>query len=140
MTLVGTRLLQIEIDGTEYSAVVSNCTIEAAAADSDFTPFKVAKEGGAKDFVLKFTAGQDLAADSLWSIMWLQAGTEVPVSVLPYGNAVPSAAEPHMEGTVIVTIPDGVILGSEANASATAVATWEAEWKYKVKPALKLTA
>lgn len=136
MANLGTRQLKIEIDGTEYWTVVSNCTIEAADGDSDFVPFADAATGGAKDFILKFTAAQDLATGSLWRLMWDQAGTEVPVTVMPYGNAAPSAAEGHMTGTVVVSIPDGAILGGEANASATAVFTWEAEWKYKAKPVL----
>ena len=140
MARLGTRQLKIEIDGTEYWTEVSNCTIESADADSDFTPFSEAATGGSKDYILKFTAAQDLATASLWRLMWDQAGATVPVSVMPYGNAVASATEGHFEGEVVVTIPDGAIVGGEANSSATAVFTWEAEWKFKAKPVLKLTA
>lgn len=136
MANLGTRQLKIEIDGTEYWTVVSNCTIEAAEGDADFVPFADASAGGSKDFTLKFTAAQDLAAGSLWRLMWDQAGTEVPVTVMPYGNATPTATEGHMTGTVVVSIPDGVILGGESNKSATAVMTWEAEWPYRAKPVL----
>ena len=134
MAAIGTRKLKIEVDGTEYTAVVSNCRITTAESDSDFVSFADAAAGGARDYSLAITLAQDAAASSLWTKIWDEAGTDVPVTVMPYGNATPTVTEPHFEGTVTIQEPDGDLLGGEANSSTTARMTVEVEWPFTAKP------
>lgn len=134
MTAIGTRFLKIEIDGTEYTDQVSNVRITSAEAESDFITFEEAAAGGARDYALVITLAQDAATGSLWSEIFDNAGTDVPYTVMPYGNAVASAGQPHFEGTATITEPDGDLLGGEANRSNTAKMTIEVTWPCTGKP------
>jgi len=125
MAQIGTRKLKVEVDGTEYTADVSNCRFTSAAGDSDFTPFSAAAAGGSRKYQLVGTAAQDAVADSFWDIVYSQAGADIPVTLMPYGNAVPSATEPHFTSTITVSEPDGDFLGGEANSSTTAKFTFD---------------
>ncbi len=134
MARIGTRKLKLEVDGTEHTAQVSNVRIVSGESESDFTSFADAAAGGARDYRLAITLTQDAAATSLWNEIWASSGTDVPVTVMPYGNAVATVGEPHFEGTVTIKEPDGDLLGGEANASNTAVFTVEVEWPFLAKP------
>lgn len=139
-TPLGTRSLKIKIGTTEYNADISNCSIESAAADSDFTSFAQAASGGAREYSLKFTATQDPAdTTSVWSKVFTAAGSTVAVVLNPYGGETLSAGNPAFSGNVIVTEPDGTLLGGEANASATAKFTIDLVWKFTAKPTLTVT-
>lgn len=140
-TPLGTRSLKIEIEDKEYTSDISSCTIDTASGSSDFTSFEDARNGGAREYTLKFKATQDPAdPDSIWNMIWDLAGEDAQVTINPYGGAAPSAANPQFVGTVVITEPDGTILGGEANASTTAKFTMDVAWKFKAKPAKKITA
>lgn len=140
LTPLGTRSLKMTVDGVDYTADVSKVVIKSAAADSDFVSFAQAAAGGSREYSLAFTATQDPAdATSVWNIMWDLAGTEVDVEVLPYGGAVISATNPAFTGTVVVSEPDGDLLGGEADASTTARMTIDLEWKFTAKPVKDVT-
>lgn len=134
MAAIGTRKFKLEVDGTEHTAEVSNVRVTSGASDSDFTSFADAAAGGARDYNLVITMTQDAAASTLWSSIWSDVGTDVPVTLMPYGNAVPSATEPHYEATATIQEPDGDILGGEANTSKTAKMTVEVTWPLDGKP------
>lgn len=134
MAAIGTRKMKIEVDGTEHTAEVSNVRVTSGASDSDFTSFADAASGGARDYNLVITMTQDAAASTLWSLIWDSVGTDVPVTLMPYGNAVPSVGEPHYTATATITEPDGDILGGEANTSKTAKMTVEVTWALDAKP------
>jgi len=119
---LGTRLLKLEIDAVERSAEVSNARITSGESDSDFLTFA------------DFTAAQDAVAATLWDLIWTGAGDEVDGTFIPYGNAVPSATQPHYEFTAVVSEPNGDLLGGEANTSVTARFTIDCEWKLTGKP------
>lgn len=135
MAALGTRLLKVKIGATEYTAEVSVCEIQSAAADSDFTSFADAASGGAREYRLRLVLKQDLAASSLWRLIWASAGTTVAAKVNPYGNATATATEPHYTGNVTITEPDGVLIGGEANSSTSARMTVEVAWVFEAKPA-----
>lgn len=139
MSGIGTRKLKIEIDGTERTAEVSVAKVTAAESDSDFITFEEAASGGARDYKLEITAVQDAETTSLWSEVWDNAGDTVPVVVMPYGNAVPSATEPHFEMNAVISEPDGDLLGGEADKSTSARMTIEVAWDLEGKPT-KVTA
>lgn len=136
MAQIGTRKLKIEVDGTDYTVDVSNARFTSAEGDSDFLTFAQAAEGGSREYRLVGTAAQDLAANTLHRIMWDNAGDEVEVTLMPYGNATPSTAEPHVTATCVVAEPDGDLVGGEANASPSARMTVELSWVTTAKPQL----
>jgi len=141
MAAIGTRKLKIQV-GTppvEYNMDVSRAEVTSGETDSDFVSFADAAAGGGRDYALEFTAVQDATTGSLWDEVWTNAGTEVPVVLVPYGNDVATPTEPHFEMTAIISEPDGTLLGGEADASATAKFTVECEWKLTDKP-LRVTA
>lgn len=134
MTALGTRLLTLTIGGDDYTAQVSNCRITTGEADSDFVSFADAAAGGGREYKLAFTAVQDPEADTIWDLVWTQAGSTVAAVIKPNGGTTASATQPHFTGNVVITEPDGDLLGGEANASTTSKFTFEAEWSYTAKP------
>lgn len=134
MAALGTRALTVSIGGTDRTAQVSNCRIISGASDSDFTTFADAAAGGAREYRLAFTAVQDPATESLWDLLWASAGTTTAVIVKPAGGTTASPTQPHFTGNVVITEPDGDLLGGEANSSATARFTFECEWVFTAKP------
>lgn len=125
MAHIGTRKLKFELDGDEYTADVSNLRFTSAESDSDFTSFEDAASGGARDYQLEGTAAQDAEAASFWDVFFSQGGADLDVTVMPYGNAVPSATQPHFTSTVTIKEPDGDFLGGEANASTSSKFTFD---------------
>lgn len=134
MAAIGTRKLKLEIDGVDYTPQVSNVRITSGESDSDFVTFEDANNGGARDYALAITLAQDAATGTLWSEIFDSAGTDVAYTVMPYGNAVASAIEPHFEGTCTISEPDGDLLGGEANKSNTARMTVEVTFPCTAKP------
>lgn len=139
MAAIGTRKLTLTIDGEEVAPEVSSARISSGETDSDFVSFADAAAGGGRTYTLALTFVQDAAAGSLWDQVWSNAGSDVPVVVRPYGNAVPTPAEPHFTGDVTITEPDGDMLGGDADPSNTARFTTEVEWAFVDKP-LRVTA
>lgn len=139
-TPLGTRLLKVKIGTVEFNADVSKCRIKSAAGDSDFVSFAQAAAGGSRDYTLEFTATQDPAdSTSIWSQVFTAAGTTVAIKVLPYGGATVSATNPMISGSVVITEPDGDLLGGDANASTTAKFTMDLAWKFTAKPTIAIT-
>lgn len=139
MTMLGTRSLTVTIDSEDYTAEVSNCRIVSGEADADFTTFADAAAGGAREYRLEFTAGQDVEADSLWDKMFTMAGDSVAVLIKPAGGTTATPTQPHFTGNVTITEPDGDMLGGEANASTSARFTFECSWVFAAKP-VRVTA
>jgi|SRR5690242_20525931 len=139
-TPLGTRSLKIKIGATEYNADVNDCQIIAGPADSSFTSFAAAASGGARKYTLKFTATQDPAdATSIWRKVWMSAGSTIAVVINPYGGANASAANPTYSGNVVVTEPDGNLLGGPANSDPSAKFTIDLEWVFTGKPVETIT-
>lgn len=134
MSAIGTRLLTLTIDGDDATAEVSTCKIVSAETDSDFVSFADAAAGGGREYSLALTFVQDLATGALFDQLWSHAGDEVPFVINPYGNAVATAAQPHISGTAIISEPDGDMLGGDADASPSNRFVTEVEWKCTEKP------
>ena len=139
MTALGTRLLKFKVGTTEHTAEISRCEVVSGAADSDFTSFLDAASGGAREYALELTLTQDLASTSLWRYIWTQAGETLGVKVNPHGNATATATEPHYTGNVVISEPDGVLLGGEANSSTSARMTVSVRWVFTAKPVEAIT-
>lgn len=136
MAAIGSRLLTLEIDSVEYSAVITNVRLAPTDASSDTVTYADAAGGGAKDWHLSGTAIQDLVADSFWRKCFDSAGTTVTYTLSPYGNAVASAAEPQLTGSVVIGQLDGDVLGGDADVSATKRQTFDFDWVCTAKPTI----
>lgn len=135
MTALGTRLLTASVGGTDYTAQISDCRITSAESDSDFTTFADAAAGGARDYFLVFKAVQDPATGTLWDKVWTAPGSTVAVSIKPAGGTTTaSPTQPHFTGNVVVSEPDGDLLGGEADKSTTSRFTFEGKWPFTAKP------
>lgn len=128
------RSLLISVGGTNYEAQVFAATVDADDAESDQTTFAEAAAGGGRQYVLKLTLTQDMAASTLWSKIWDAAGTDVAVLMKPYGNATASASQPHFNMTATVKEPNGTLIGGEADPSPTNRLQVEVEWPLAAKP------
>lgn len=126
-----TNKLTILIDGIEVAAEVSKAIVLAGSKDAGFVSFAEAGSGGAREYKLALTFVQ-LA--ELWKLVWEHAGSEKEVLVRPWGNAVPTASEPHFSGTVVITEPDGALVGGEADASSSSRFVNEIEWMFTDRP------
>lgn len=104
------KALSLEVDGDEWNGEITNYTLESA--DIDGPTFKQVEDGDAR-WTLKANVQQDLAAGSAYRYLWDHSGeTDVDVVLAPYGNAVPSAAQPHIP--LVVTLPRKPTVGGEA--------------------------
>lgn len=137
---VGTRLLKLEVEGTDFSSSVSKVEITAGEKGSDFVSFSEAAAGGAREYKLALTLKQSTDSASLWYYIWAHAGEEVDVVVRPSGGTTAGTATPQFIGTCIVSEPDGTLLGGSADKSASARMTTEVEWEFTAKPTLDITA
>ena len=138
MTAIGTRLLKIKIGATEYTAQVSKVAIVPVNPSGPVT-YAEAAAGGAKEWQLQFTALQDADSASLWSQVWLNAGTTVAVVVNPYGVATAVAATPFFSGNAVIAAPDGDFVGGEADPAVSNRQVFSAVWTFTAKPTLVTT-
>ena len=106
---------------------------EVRSAVSEFPPL-LGDTVSPRDYTLAITLAQDAATSSLWSDIFDHAGERVPVTLAPYGNAVPSLDEPHFDQVATIVEPEGVILGGQASASTSARFTVEVEWPLDGRP------
>lgn len=142
MAALGTRALVVRIGSTDYSDQVSDARVKADEDDSDFVSFAQAAAGGARKYTLALTLAQDTASTSLWYFAWSQAGTTQTVEVWPNGRPVsgtPTATQPKVTCSAVVTEPNGDLLGGEANKSTTARFTSEFAWDLTAKPTLAIS-
>ena len=113
----GTKLgLKIGTPGVDYWADVTSWKISNDDADKDVTTFEDAAAGGAKQFKLTGSAIQSTATASLWSYIWGNTGATAAFTVAPHGNAISTAEQPHVIGTL--TIGAKPELGGDAGTGA----------------------
>jgi hypothetical protein len=140
-TVIGTRRTVFYLDSIDFTSEVSQVTLVAGKQDSGFMSFAQALAGGARKYTLKVKLRQNTAATSLWYYIWNELGADNTFEFWPngYNSGTPSATYPQFSGTVVVTEPDGDLLGGEANESANAVNVVEVEWECTAKPTLAIT-
>ena len=136
MSILQTRATHFSVDGIEFGGQATAATIKSSAngwrpLDSLVAEF---------DYTIDITAGQDLGPDSLWSVVYTQAGQLVPIVLKPYGNAdAPSEDKPWVSTTAIVMEPDGDFIGGAQEESTTTRRTFEVSWSCD-RPVLITTA
>lgn len=134
MAALGTRNLTLTIDGTEYATQVFEATVEAGAADSDDVTYAEAATGGGRQYNLLITLTQDMAASTLWTQIWENAGDDVTVLMRPYGNSSASLSQPQFTMSANIREPEGPFIGGAADLSASARQKVEVSWPLAAKP------
>lgn len=134
MAALSARTMLIDIEGDEYSAEVFSAVVDSAAADAADVTYAEAAAGGGRQYNLNITMTQDMATSSLWYQIWSAAGTDVDVTLKPYGNATASAGQPWFTMSANVREPDGTFIGGDADASTTARQKVEVSWPLAAKP------
>lgn len=124
--------LTLGTPGTDYWADITAATIEPEDADQETVTFEDAAAGDVSEYHLKITAIQSTATASFWRYVWENAGSKVPFTFAPHGNAAPSVDQPHFVGEV--TIGPSPAIGGEAGKDNTY--TFETDWVCAAKPTL----
>lgn len=122
--------LEIGSPGIEYKCDITAATITNEEGEEDTLTFCDVENGDIRDFFLNITGIQSTDADSLWSLIWDQAGDTVPFTYAPHGNETPTDAQPHFTG--MVKIGPEPELGGEAGKDNTY--TFESVWEIDGKP------
>lgn len=138
----GTRSLVFRLGATDYSSAVSKVRIKSAETDADFVSFADAAAGGLRKYTLVMTLKQDNATTALWYYAWSQAGQTVAYEVWPNGRpggGTATPTQPKFTGNVVVSEPDGDLVGGDADPSTTKYFTTEFEWDCTGKPTLGIS-
>ena len=139
MAEVGTTALIFKLATVDFSDAVSSVEVVAAEDSDGFGSFASVRAGGPRKYSLKMKIKQDTAAAGLWYYIWDNAGDEVAAEVWPCGGGTtPSSSNPKFAGTVVISEPNGTMLGGEAKRSASARLSVEVEWEFTAKPTLTI--
>lgn len=139
-TIIGTRRMQLFVDGDQFDSDAATVALTSADTDADFVSYADALAGGARMYKLKLKIRQDTDTTSLWYLIWSRLGEDVPIIFWPNGGSpTEGATTPKFTGTATIREPDGDYLGGESNASSTAVNVVEVEWPFTAKPVLDIT-
>lgn len=132
--LKGAKLmLKLDTPAVDYQAELTAWRITNDEKDADVTTFADVDSGDDRKFLLTGTAVQSTDSASFWSYVWANAGAEdITFTLAPHGNAVASADQPHIIGTL--TIGPEPELGVEAGKDNTG--TFEFSWELDAKPTL----
>lgn len=91
------------VAGVEFDDEIKKVEILTEDKDDSDLTFYEAAQGLTKDFKVGVTALYSMTAGSLWRILWDNPGAEYAFVYGPYGNALPSAAQPHFVMTIKAT-------------------------------------
>ena len=128
--------LYLTIEGTDHAADIISTELEFEDADTDGLTFGEAMDIADKG-KLKLSAIQSTDATGFWATVWDAAGTKaVPFVLAVHGNAVPTAEQPHVTGTVDIGVRPK--LGGSADPKKSY--QFDVEWDAKVDRDLKTTA
>ena len=120
----GTKLaLLLGSPGTDYWADIIQWELGNEDADSDVTTFADAAEGGAVQHKIKGSAIQSTDTAAFWMYVWENTGEEVPFTLAPHGNTIPTRAQPHFVGTVKIGRKPKI-----GGAAGRGAFTFEFEW------------
>jgi hypothetical protein len=145
-TAIGTNKLELTLGGVAVGRDCTSAVVESGDSPADTLTFYQASLGGAREYKLVATfvqtsgpvvtgAGGDPTGKP-FDLIWSHAGETCAVVVKPGGNSVATAALPHYSGTVTITEPNGPMVGTSADASTSAMATFDVEWIFTAKPAI----
>lgn len=112
--------LSLLIDAEEVNLEGTAILLENEEADTDAITFAELAAGTPLQWFFTITAVADYGSGSFWSTLWDNAGSDVAFVLKPYGNATPTAAQPHFTGNATINAKPPV------GGSANEVFTFEA--------------
>jgi hypothetical protein len=98
-TRIKAQNILFDIAGEDYACDANMVSLTLEDAPGDVQTFCETRVGGQWTLELEGITSGDAA--SLYRVLWDNFGTTGTFTVAPYGNATPSAAQPHYQGTVI---------------------------------------
>ena len=120
--------LSLTVDGVEFNLEGTTIVLENEEADTDAVTFAELASGTPLTWFFSVTAVADYGTGSVWSMLWDEAGNEVPYVFKPYGNSTASTSQPHFTGNVTIDAKPPV--GGTANE----VFTFEARLTCTAEP------
>lgn len=94
--------LSLTFGGTEVNLEATSVVLEHEEADGDAVTFAELAAGDAVQWYFTVNATSDYGPTSFWTFCWENSGADVVFVFKPYGNALPTTAQPHFEGTASV--------------------------------------
>lgn len=107
-------IFKLAIDGgaaTSYADDLTDIELRPRDRDKDDVTFYEAANGLTGLCDVELTCIQSYDATALYGALYDKAGKSVVMTYAPYGNAAPSATQPHFTVTAMITRPS---LGNEA--------------------------
>ncbi|MFD6094667.1 hypothetical protein ACFWGN_21455 [Oerskovia sp. NPDC060338] len=130
------KTLTLTLGGIERACDVTGFGFSSEEADDDVVTYCDAAAGGKFDTILTVSAIASTASGSFWRYLFENPGEEdVAYVVAPHGNAVATANQPHLTGTL--TLPGGM---PELTGETNSTSTFDVEFKCDARPVLKTTA
>lgn len=117
--------LSLTIDGNEVNLEGTSVLLENEDADTDAITFAELASGTPKQWFFTISAIADYEAGSFWSLLWDNAGTDVPFVFRPLGTA---TGKPEFGGTATI------IAKPPVGGSANEVFTFEARLDVSGEP------
>lgn len=114
--------VSIKIGATEYKEHLKNARFDNEDGDARFVTFASAASGDGR-WLFRAAAFQSFKSASFWRYVWDNAGSPAVVTLAPYGNATPTAEEPHYQATA--TIAKKPSIGGEVNSEFDFEVEWE---------------
>lgn len=114
--------LSIKVGATEYNGHIKDARFENEDEDASFKTFASAATGDGR-WMFRGTAFQSFKTASFWRYAWDNAGSTATITLAPYGNATPTADEPHFTATA--TIGRKPNLGGEVDEEFEFEVEWE---------------
>lgn len=112
---VSGRNLSLTFDDVEINCVSTSIVLDVEKADADRVTFADVIAGDDWVWTFTITGYPDYSPGTFWTLLWeTPAFTPIPYLFKPYGNNLPSAAEPHFEGWA--TIDQKPPIGGDAGS------------------------
>lgn len=109
--------LSLLLGTEEVNLEATSVVLDNEDADDDDVTFAEIAAGTPKQWFFTVTARSDYGSGSFWSFCWENVGDDVNFVFKPYGNATPTAAQPHFTGTAHVVAKPPI--GGDANETFT---------------------
>lgn len=122
MAAINTKSATFTVDGVEYHTQVLSFVISSSKASSSQVTFAEAAAGGGIDYTVEIDMLQDAStvtgtgAQPLFDLLWSSVGDDVPILYRPYGDVAVSLAHPRYTTTATVSLPEGTLIGGDADA------------------------
>ena len=119
-TRIKAQNIVFKIGTTDYACDATSVNLELGDAPGDVRTFCEVSVGKQWTLTLEGITSGDSA--SLYRILWDNYGTEVAFTIAPYGNASPSATQPHYKGTVVFNeLPPLALTAGEISSFSVAL-------------------